>query len=72
MLVQEAHQRSNFYESACTLPLPLCHLFTDLKIVLDFVLNHSSDEHDWFARSEAGEEPYRDYYVWEDPKVLAS
>lgn len=32
--------------------------------------NHSSDEHDWFIRSEKRENPYTDYYVWRDPKGL--
>ncbi|EDX06180.1 GD10565 [Drosophila simulans] len=35
-----------------------------VKIILDFVPNHSSDECDWFLRSAAGEEEYKDYYVW--------
>ena len=39
----------------------------DMKIIMDFVPNHSSDQHDWFVRSVAGEEPYTDYYVWADP-----
>ena len=37
-----------------------------LKLVLDFVPNHSSDQHDWFLRSVAREEPYTDYYIWKD------
>jgi glycosidase len=40
----------------------------NLKIVMDFVPNHSSDEHEWFIKSVAREEPYSDYYVWVDPK----
>jgi len=32
-----------------------------VKIILDFVPNHSSDECDWFLRSAAGEEEYKDY-----------
>ncbi|XP_030384957.1 maltase A3 [Scaptodrosophila lebanonensis] len=36
----------------------------NVKIILDFVPNHSSDECDWFVRSAAGEEEYKDYYVW--------
>lgn len=37
-----------------------------IKIIMDFVPNHSSDMHDWFQRSEAGEQPYSDFYVWKD------
>ncbi|XP_076066766.1 maltase A3-like isoform X2 [Oratosquilla oratoria] len=40
----------------------------DIKVVLDFVPNHSSDEHEWFQRSLKREEPFTDYYVWADPK----
>ncbi|XP_076066768.1 maltase A3-like isoform X2 [Oratosquilla oratoria] len=40
----------------------------DIKVVLDFVPNHSSDEHEWFQRSLRREEPFADYYVWADPK----
>lgn len=38
-----------------------------IRIVLDLVLNHTSDEHPWFksARSDRNS-PYRDYYVWSD------
>ncbi|XP_059469958.1 maltase A3-like [Neocloeon triangulifer] len=41
-----------------------------LKLVLDFVPNHSSDEHVWFNKSIYKEEPYTDYYTWLDPKGL--
>ena len=37
-----------------------------LKLVMDFVPNHSSDQHDWFERSMRREDPYTDYYIWED------
>jgi len=37
-----------------------------LRIVMDFVPNHSSNEHEWFMRSEAREDPYTDYYIWKD------
>ncbi|XP_053664378.1 maltase 1-like [Anopheles marshallii] len=42
-----------------------------LKIVLDFVPNHSSNEHWWFRQSELRVEPYRDYYVWHPGKPVA-
>ena len=35
---------------------------------MDFVPNHSSDQHEWFKRSLRREDPYTDYYVWVDPK----
>jgi len=42
----------------------------DIKIILDFVPNHTSDECDWFIRSVAGEEEYKDFYVWHTGKVV--
>jgi alpha-glucosidase len=36
----------------------------NLKVILDFVPNHSSNEHNWFVESENGNETYKDYYVW--------
>jgi len=39
----------------------------DLKIVMDLVANHSSDQHPWFIESRSGREnPKRDYYIWKD------
>lgn len=36
-----------------------------LKIIMDLVLNHSSDEHAWFKESRKSKDnPYRDYYFW--------
>ena len=41
----------------------------DMKLVMDLVVNHSSDEHDWFIRSrESVGSQYRDYYIWRDGK----
>ena len=34
-----------------------------IGIVMDLVINHTSDEHEWFRRALAGEEKYRDYYI---------
>lgn len=37
-----------------------------IGVLLDFVPNHSSSEHEWFVQSENSVEPYTDYYVWHD------
>jgi maltose alpha-D-glucosyltransferase/alpha-amylase len=38
-----------------------------IRIVMDLVLNHTSDEHPWFQASRSDRNsPYRDYYVWSD------
>ncbi len=40
-----------------------------LKIMLDLVVNHSSDEHKWFIESRKSiDNPYRDYYIWREGK----
>ena len=39
-----------------------------LKILLDFVPNHTSDRHPWFVESRASRDnPKRDWYIWHDP-----
>ena len=41
----------------------------DIRIIMDLVLNHSSDEHRWFQEAKKSREnPYHDYYVWRDGK----
>ncbi|XP_052862490.1 maltase A3-like [Anopheles cruzii] len=40
----------------------------DLRVILDFVPNHSSDEHEWFKKSVNREAGFEDFYVWQDPK----
>lgn len=41
----------------------------DLKIIMDLVVNHTSDEHDWFKESKKGaDNPYHDYYIWRKGK----
>ncbi|PLR99269.1 glycoside hydrolase family 13 protein [Bacillus sp. T33-2] len=36
-----------------------------IKLVMDLVVNHTSDEHPWFIESRKSKEnPYRDYYIW--------
>ena len=40
-----------------------------MKLVMDLVSNHSSDEHFWFTESrKSRDNPYRDYYIWRDGK----
>jgi oligo-1,6-glucosidase len=40
-----------------------------LKLVMDLVVNHTSDEHPWFVESRKSKDnPYRDYYIWRAPK----
>lgn len=38
-----------------------------IRIIMDLVLNHTSDEHRWFEEAKKGKDnPYHDYYVWRD------
>ena len=40
-----------------------------IKIVMDLVVNHTSDEHPWFVESRKSKDnPYRDYYIWRPAK----
>ena len=40
-----------------------------IRIVMDLVVNHTSDEHAWFIESRSSREnPHRDYYIWKEPK----
>lgn len=41
----------------------------DLKVIIDYVPNHTSDEHPWFIESRSSRDnPKRDWYIWRDPK----
>lgn len=41
----------------------------DMKLIMDLVVNHSSDEHQWFLESKKSKDnPYRDYYMWHPGK----
>ncbi len=41
----------------------------NIRIIMDLVLNHTSDEHRWFKETKKGRDnPYHDYYVWRDGK----
>jgi glycosidase len=53
--------------------LEQCHRLFDeahargMKVVLDMVLNHTSDQHPWFLESRSSRDnPYRDFYIWRD------
>uniref|UniRef100_A0A8C1LDI1 Amino acid transporter heavy chain SLC3A1 n=1 Tax=Cyprinus carpio TaxID=7962 RepID=A0A8C1LDI1_CYPCA len=35
-----------------------------LKLIMDYIPNHTSDKHIWFQLSRNGTEPYKDYYIW--------
>ena len=38
-----------------------------IRIIMDLVLNHTSDEHPWFQEAKKGRDnPFHDYYVWRD------
>ena len=40
-----------------------------LRLIMDLVVNHSSDEHAWFVESrKSRDNPYRDFYIWRDGK----
>ena len=39
-----------------------------MKLVMDLVVNHTSDEHEWFQKSRRRIEPYTDYYIWRPAK----
>jgi glycosidase len=40
-----------------------------MKLIMDLVVNHTSDEHSWFQESRSSKDnSKRDYYIWRDPK----
>jgi oligo-1,6-glucosidase len=40
-----------------------------IRIIMDMVINHTSDEHEWFQKSRDPSSPYRDYYIWRPPRA---
>ena len=40
----------------------------DIRLVMDLVINHTSDQHEWFQASRDKDSPYRDYYIWRPGK----
>lgn len=44
----------------------------NIRVIMDFVINHSSSEHPWFQDAKSGKDAeYRDYYVWADKDSIA-
>ncbi|WP_025682544.1 glycoside hydrolase family 13 protein [Paenibacillus maysiensis] len=40
----------------------------EMRIIIDLVVNHTSDQHKWFQEAKKSKNnPYRDYYIWRDP-----
>jgi alpha-glucosidase len=49
-----------------------CHR-RGIRVVMDMVMNHTSDQHSWFKSSRSSrEDPRRDWYIWKDPRSLGS
>lgn len=45
----------------------------DMKLVMDLVVNHTSNEHAWFEESISSlDNPKRDWYIWKKPKIDAN
>ena len=41
----------------------------NIKIIMDLVVNHTSDQHEWFLKSKSSKDnEYSDFYIWKDPK----
>ena len=44
-----------------------------IRVIVDFVPNHTSDQHPWFAQSRSSrDDPKRDFYIWADPRADGS
>jgi trehalose-6-phosphate hydrolase len=44
-----------------------------IKVIMDIVVNHTSTEHEWFKQAASSKDnPYRDFYIWKDPKTDGS
>jgi alpha-glucosidase len=41
-----------------------------IKLLMDLVINHTSDQHEWFTKSQNCIDPYTNYYIWRDKKDL--
>lgn len=44
----------------------------DIKVIIDLIINHTSNQHPWFLESKSGRDnPFRDYYVWAQKDTIA-
>lgn len=43
-----------------------------MRVFMDLVVNHTSDEHPWFVQSRSPDSPYRDYYIWRKGRTARS
>jgi glycosidase len=43
----------------------------EIRLIMDLVVNHTSDEHEWFQRSRRRDPDYEDYYYWRDGRPAA-
>jgi glycosidase len=48
------------------------HPFQDVNIIMEFDINHCSDQHPWFKNSTTKAGNYTDYFVWKDAKAERS
>lgn len=39
----------------------------EIKIIMDLVINHTSNQHSWFEKSRQNDPDYRDFYIWHEP-----
>lgn len=68
-LISEMNKRSIKYKKKNKLKIEhvnenIYFYFLDLKLIIDFVPNHSSDQCEWFLKSIKKEGKYDEYYVW--------
>lgn len=41
-----------------------------IRLVMDLVVNHSSDEHEWFRQARSSRDnPFHDFYIWREPRI---
>ncbi len=56
--------RSDFYREMLTL------LLSGMKLIMNFIPNHTSNQHAWFEASRKRENSYTDYYIWRNGREM--